>query len=265
MITTIAILVVLYLAICLLVFLHEREHVLVLLRHGFRPHFVAIGAPIPMLWNFYWEVRHARLLKGIPIRFYPLLVGGAYKLDITQLRCLLKCKFALQAEIHSAGIWVNLLLPLLGFGIWGMFAHEWFRAGLCLAGAALLWMGKRLVSVYVFPVLTLLVGIYALPKMFAVILSSHPNVQGTLVHGISTSVHNGLAWQQGLLFVLFASLLFALMNLLPLLPFDGGRMVHAFLKTRWARAARLYAYATIPVCAAIVAYSLFLEAYALLR
>ena len=265
MITTIAILVCLYCSFYVHVFLHEREHAKACLSHGFRPHYVALGAPIPFLWKLYLEVRSPRVLDGIPIRIYPFLVGGAAKIDLVQLRCLLRCKFSLQADILSAGIWANFFYSSLGFAAWLLFRHEWFYGLLCDLVSAGLWFGKRLLSVYVLPLSTLLVGGYMLPKMLSDMFFRQPNAKATIVHGVSSSMQSGLSWDQGLFIFLFSGLILGMLNLLPLLPFDGGRLVHAFLKTRWVKLSRLYAYATMPVCALILGYSAFLEAYALFK
>jgi len=263
--TTAVVLLGVYFAVCIHVFLHEREHVRAFINLGIRPHFVAIGAPIPFLWNFYWEFRHPRFLYGIPMRIYPLLITGACKLDLTQLRSLLKCKFSQQAEVNSAGIWANLFYSFAGFGIWFVLLGDWVRACVFVTLAVGLLAAKRIFLVYLCPLLTLAVGVYALPKMLLTVFSSHPATDITLVHNVGTSMQSGMAWEQGLLYALLAGLVLGSFNLLPILPLDGGRIVHSFLKLRWAKAAQMYGYATIPVSLAIVAYSLFLEAYALFK
>lgn len=263
MTTTVVVLLCVYLSFYLHVFLHEREHAKAAMNHGFRPHMLAVGAPIPFLWGLYWEIRHPKLLDGVPVRIYPLLIGGAFKFDLTQLRCLLQCRFGLQAEILSAGVWANFFYTSLALAAFEAWLGRWpYMAG-ALGCALALWAGKKLFVVYLCPVISVLLGAYMLPRLVMDIIAMHPKASATISHGIAQSFSFGLVPIQGVQIFLLAGFLVGLMNLLPILPFDGGRLIHAFLGLRSRPVAKVYAYATLPFCLVLLVYSLFLEAYAI--
>lgn len=224
---------------------------------------LAVGAPIPFLWGLYWEIRHPKLLDGVPVRIYPLLIGGAFKFDLTQLRCLLQCRFGLQAEILSAGVWANFFYTSLALAAFEAWLGRWPYVAGALGCALALWAGKKLFVVYLCPVISVLLGAYMLPRLVMDMIAMHPKASATVSSGLVQSFSFGLVPIQGVQIFLLAGFLVGLMNLLPILPFDGGRLIHAFLGLRSRPVAKVYAYATLPFCLVLLVYSLFLEAYAI--
>ncbi len=264
MIATIFVLAVVYALLYVQIFLHEREHAKEMIKYGLQPQQVFVGLPIPFLNFLQLKFSHKKILNGTPIIIYPLLLAGAAKLSSDQFSDLSKRDFATQASIYSAGVWANLFYSVLGFILYRIFMGRMDLTLVYLTlAAAGLYFGKRLLCVYLFPIVSLALGPYLLPSIFESIFMKKPNPEATFTHDVVGIVSTGLSLEQASTIVLGGGAVLALVNLLPLFPADGGRLVYALFSLKSKTIAVVFSALSFLFLAVIMFYSALIELYAI--
>lgn len=232
---TITVVVLLVLFCYLQVFVHEREHARECMKHGFRPTELMVGCPIPFMSFLRIRIHHPGVLDGVPVSIYPLLLGGVARIDDVQAACFLNCSLRVQMPIFSAGIWANLFYTCCACVVYALCVGK-LRMLAVFAGMALVfWLGKRILLMYVLPIVSV-AGTFVLPNMVLGLLLKPPRTNLTVTHVVSSMWTNGLTVAQGIEAAAFIGFGFAVANLLPLVPLDGGQLVQLLLR-KWSRSA----------------------------
>jgi membrane-associated protease RseP (regulator of RpoE activity) len=212
------------LAVALLLFalaVHEAAHALALRTLGYRIVEAGLGLPFPP--------RLVITPRRLPFRvsLSPWLLGAYVKAE-ERLGCEIDTvPYRATAWYLGAGVIANLLLGGVAGCLATALQSHWTKTGILALGTAVLWFSRRLICAYVLPI----VGIPTLAWLGYLMATSVGEPQGPLGLGklagemaVSASVYNALAF----CFVINVGL--GLLNLIPIYPFDGGRIADTAIK-----------------------------------
>lgn len=222
--------------------IHEAAHGLALRRLGGRVEEAGVGVPLsPRLTLAPTRRRPFRLVLT------PWLFMAYVKPDEDSEKDVVRMSYWNRAWFYGAGVLANLLTGTLLLALITALAGRWERAALFAGIAAALWFGRKMVT-WAMPLL-------ALPATAIVVAGL---VQGFNRHegGGPIATYGFLATYAGDLLVLAAAipLALAIFNLLPVFPFDGGRVMDAALSTVSSRAAAHFRIASGAAALLLVAY-----------
>jgi membrane-associated protease RseP (regulator of RpoE activity) len=239
---------------------HELGHALAMRKHGLRLQEITLFGFGPKLLSF----KLTRWFGDTPvyIRAIPLL---AYvQVDDRDADKLAKLNYQATAEVYGAGVHANLVYAFMLLAFWLVAnSHEnpkiWlFGGGLLLATLLFAWL-RPWVCAYLFPwLLPVIVLILILPP---IVTDSNQGVQGPLTI-LSGTAHN-IATQSSLTFIpkmIDLSVGLGLFNLIPLHPFDGGKLFEAIMKavlpSNWHTKINQHMTATLAVLGFVLAISI---------
>lgn len=222
---------------------HEAGHAIAMMRRGIEIKEAGIG--IPLTGRFKLTL-HPRFLP-FPVTICPLLIGAYVMPTDRGAADLKKMSYKDQAICYAAGVIMNLAfagaLVAVAVATTNPFDNRRqmivFLIAIAVTVAA--WLLRRVLSVVV-PVLgtAALVGLVHL-------LTRSPDAVGGPIEVVSVSV-SSTTWIDALLLGGALSLSLALLNMLPLVPLDGGKVVGAFLQARrWHRLSNIHAVTTAVV------------------
>lgn len=211
------------LILCTLYF-HEIFHALAMLRNGIQIEEVGLGFPVWRIRGF--KIRISGWFGGVQyVAFHPFLIGAYVRpvaLGEAQIEAL---SYDKRCEIYGAGVWGNAIFALMLFAI-----RTGLAGGLIMAGAAVIlilfiYSQQRILSAYVLPVIgiaTIGLFIYSMVFVSADVYGPIGIIQ--LAHTVSTD------FSKTFLFAEFISINLALVNTLPLVPLDGGRIFELLIE-----------------------------------
>ncbi|MFA6097755.1 MAG: site-2 protease family protein [Candidatus Paceibacterota bacterium] len=183
---------------------HELGHFEVARRFGIKATKIGVGFKIPrMAW-----LSVSKKIRGVEVSLNPILAGAYVNIDsdeVDKLDSVFK-----KIAIYAAGPLVNLF------------------SGIALLTLAMIMRGAGLLEAFTGVVANTVMAIISLPQVFSNFSSMKENLAGPI--GIMNlmsgeSVPSGVAPLM-FFFVLLGALSigFAIMNLIPLVPLDGGRI-----------------------------------------
>lgn len=207
---------------------HELNHGLKMRRYGIQIAEVGLGFLIPGLRRFSISIRTSSFV----FKINPILLG-AY-VEPVDKKAIKALPYSQQAHIAGAGPIANLMMASVLFFVlyilaWALMGFSWelvVRLFIAILFFIIFWKCSRVLSVYVFPVLGLAVAgflIWSLitfgvgesligPIGIVQLGKSAVNISEILVLGFAISLGLGL------------------INLLPIIPLDGGRILLALIE-----------------------------------
>lgn len=227
---------------------HELGHAIEMKKRGIEIEEMGIGIKIPWL-----ALAFKSTYFDCPVYISPLLLGAYVKPTPAGKKTMEGLDYKDQAIIYGAGVWMNFSFTLFLLII-SIFVKPLPMVGaIALSVCLVVILMKNFFCRYVI----LLIGIASL-GLLAYIFVSAP-IQETVGGPASVFRHASEAktLAQGLVFSIFISLNLALINCLPFLPLDGGRILRALLlKWRLERTALAVSYIGVISMFAIVVVAL---------
>ncbi len=210
-----------YLAFCILlvlitVFLHEYGHLYAMHKYGIRVKKLTLGLDVPYITL---RFQHPKFCFGTPICLSPILIMGSVEME--DPKSIGALSLARQLEIYGSGIVMNLVassflimlaqkdvLHIVRFCLFG-FLILVFRKGICW----FLLPAFSLAAFYYVPAL--------LVNTFAAIPDAGQATSTTMMNLEVSSL------SQALMGAGVVSIVLALLNLIPMQPLDGGKLISA--------------------------------------
>jgi membrane-associated protease RseP (regulator of RpoE activity) len=225
----------LLLLICIAV--HEFGHAYAILRQGIKVKEIGLGIPTWKYLGFNFDA--PSWLPCEKVGFHILLVGGYTKPAEGQEEKLNELGYWDYANIMGAGIWANFLMAIVVGIILVLFFSELTvkqSTSIALALSVLtlvLWFGQKLFTGIIFPALA-----PATLYLFYLVFTSDSAASGGGPIEVFKQVGSKSNWYESLIFISDISFSLALLNSLPILPLDGGRLYH-YLIGKVSRTAQL--------------------------
>jgi membrane-associated protease RseP (regulator of RpoE activity) len=194
---------------------HEAAHALVLKRLGFPIVEAGLGFP--------FKPRYVRQpSRRIPFRLSlsPWLLGAYVEPDPKRQKEIEALPYVDSAWYSGAGVVANFLLGGIMWVLLDVIDSHWTMASIVTAGTAVLWFGRRQVAAYVLPVL-------GIPTLLGVVYSLVVSVgqpQGPV--GLGRLMESS-TWYDALIIGYLLTMSLGILNLIPIYPFDGGRIADA--------------------------------------
>jgi membrane-associated protease RseP (regulator of RpoE activity) len=238
-----------------MIMLHEAGHAVAMRHRGVEIKEMGLGLPMKRLKL----TIHSRFMP-FPLVISPLLLG-AYVLPTPKGNATIsELDYRDQAAIYGAGVVVNIWLFIVLMS--GAFllrepdgadhlVDKYVGCALSLTLAALIYLSRRKFAL-ILPVL----GV-AMAGLLAVLIYLEPADSAGGVVSI-TRIAAGAASLEDVLTIAGAiSLSLAMLNMMPILPLDGGRIASAyFLKRGWIRFNRAYGFLGAMLVVGLVVYSI---------
>ncbi|MFA6131336.1 MAG: site-2 protease family protein [Patescibacteria group bacterium] len=168
---------------------------------------------------------------GLEITLSPLLIGAYVKPSEEGARACEELPYEAQAEIYGSGVWTNILLFLvmaagLIFFKSGLTLEDgMIRSVACIGLAVLLYRWKGLFCNYGVPA----IGVWVAWSVGSLLFSpADSGVMGPV--GIMKTFAQATSVLDVLRLGASISLGVGILNMLPLMPLDGGRTMHAILR-----------------------------------
>lgn len=197
---------------------HEAGHYASMRRAGVRIHSAGIGFPFPPTFTVYRKKNPDGSVTKFQLS--PWVLGAFVRAEERDEKRIDELPYRQFAWIMGSGVVINLVLGAVLVGIGALIGGNWSGFLFYVAGAVLVWIGRKLFAAYIVPVLGFpALGLFAYGCISAVADRTQIGVVGT-AHMFS------MASDARLTFVL-AGLLSAslgILNMVPLFPFDGGRI-----------------------------------------
>ncbi len=218
------------LVLILALILHEAGHAIAMTRRGVEIKEVGLGLPLGKNLRLTIHTRHL----PYPLIVTPFLLGAYVRPTDQGQEQLEQLSYKDQAVCYTAGIIVNIVSGALVLGAVAMMYQvtdydAWGRAGwiavIAWATALVFTVFRRVVS-QLLPVLSVVV----LGLLVYILVGSLNNIGGPVA--VVETVTSGRNVRESLWVGGFMSLNLALLNMLPLAPLDGGRVVASYLETR---------------------------------
>lgn len=197
---------------------HEAGHYFAMRRAGVRIVSAGVGFPFPPTFTVYRK----RNPDGSVTKFQlsPWVLGAFVRADDRDEKRIDELPYRQFTWIMGSGVVINLVLGAIFLSVGALLIGNWQGALIYLAAAVLLWLTRRLVAAYLVPVLGIpALVLFVWGTVLAVMEHSQVGVMGT-VRIFSVADNASLAFI--LAGLLSASL--GILNMVPLFPFDGGRI-----------------------------------------
>ncbi len=223
-------LVLLFLALVV----HELSHGRVMRRYGIEVPEGGLGLPISGLPHL-----KIRISPTFTFCIHPVLLGAYVK--ATNEEDIEKLSYAAKSHIFGAGLNANLIMGFILLAlatIWGMICNIelliWNPVIVLVVSAVLpigLWFGSRLLSIYLYPILGFpLLGYLVWSIIKVGLAKSLMGPVGAIDIASRISTFPGI-----LLWGAMVSIGLAFVNLLPILPLDGGRTLQALIRKMFGK------------------------------
>lgn len=210
--------------------LHEAGHAVAMTRRGVEIKAVGLGLP------FSKKLRLTLRSRFLPYPFVitPFLLGAYVQPTEKGMEQLKQLSYKDQAVCYTAGIIVNIVSGALVLGVVAMMYQvtgydEWGRAGwiAVIAGVtALVFVVFRRAVSQILPLLSVTV----LVLLVYLLVGSLNSVGGPVA--VVEMVTSGSDIRESLWVGGIMSLNLAFLNMLPIVPLDGGRVISSYLDTR---------------------------------
>lgn len=254
--------------------IHEGAHAYYMWRAGVPIERAGLGMPVkPMLT---WQPK----FLPFPITFSWLLIGAYVEPTETGNEQIINLPHKERSLIYGGGVIWNLTTGAFAGLLWmGLALIEeggvpsgrgWTIIGVCSAILLLTLLFKRFIAAYTFPVLGTLVLLYLifvfLPGLFSAAPAAAPGGGipggggGELVGPVGI-VQLGSAFTallERVYFFAILSLNLALLNMLPMMPLDGGRIINVPIANRFGqRTANIHTALTMIPILLLIAFAIF--------
>jgi membrane-associated protease RseP (regulator of RpoE activity) len=199
-----------------IIFLHEYGHSSAMNKYGIKIKKLSVGLDIPY---FTLRIRNPKLHFGIPIiHISPLLICGSVEMEDPE--SLNDLGLAEQLEIYGSGVVMNLVVGLF---LIMLAQNSLYKYGIffCIISLIVLFLEK--ITKFLLPLVSLAMICY-LPKLVFDTLGAIPDA-GKLTSDILIRELTG--FQGTFLSFGFISIAIAIINLFPIQPLDGGKIIYA--------------------------------------
>lgn len=234
--------------------LHEAAHARALRSIGGDIRTAGLGLPVFPCLRLRPTARRSWTLT-----LSPWLLGAYVEPDEGSAEVLEKASYRDNAWFAAAGVIANGVVGLGLLAVYGAIQGRWTFVLITAAITAALWFGRRLVAAYLVP----FIGVAAVAVVISAILSTPATeAQGVLgtAQLLVVSTPLDMLLTAGLI-----SISLAVLNCLPLAPFDGGRVVSTALTRTVGRAtATGYQAVTAVLSLAFIAYALFTDVWSVI-
>lgn len=201
--------------VLLAILIHEYAHAYEMNKYGVKIESAGLGIPI---WRCYFQFRHPRWFYGVPFKVSPLLLAAYVNPGYRGFRKIEKLPYKYQADIYGAGIWTNLLFGLVLCGY--TRASKSLLAFTVYVGIVMLvYFSKKILCRYIF-----VPAGFALLGWLCYMLFTHPlmrRVGGSITLG-KEIYQDSTNFHQAIILAGLISISLAIINLLPMVPMDGG-------------------------------------------
>lgn len=232
------------LSVSFLVIVHEAGHLVEMRRRNVPIEEFSLG----MSFGLPSFVFHTDLIPEVAFKISPCLLGGYVKPTETGAKLIEAMPLKDQAVIYGAGVCVNSwVFVILGIGLQ---VHRKFHTrkfeiadAVVLFSAVLLWY-KLWFCLFLIPVLGLLL-------LVQLIFKGGKGLKGVIgaVQEARTTISSP---RKAVIYLALISLGIALLNMLPLYPLDGGRLMHVYLSYLSPSVAEVYRRGSAGVVVALI-------------
>lgn len=222
---------VIFIVLILLVMaVHELSHGMIMRKYGIKVPEAGLGLPIPHLPSL-----SIRVSPTFTFKIHPFLIG-AYVRPAEEER-IEKLFYPEKAHIYGAGIIANFIMGFLMIMPWMIVKivkqPETWAANLpvllvMMLLIFILWKFSGKISAYVFPFLGVVMTGYLVWSIISAGVGE--SLMGPI--GLVTMAFGFTSFYQVMMWGALISVGFAMMNLLPFLPLDGGRITTGFLEEK---------------------------------
>lgn len=209
---------------------HELSHGIIMRKYGIVVPEAGLGLPLPYLPSI-----SIRVSPNFTFKIHPFLIG-AYVRPAEEAQ-IEKLPYREKAHIYGAGIIANFIMGFLMIMPWmivKLIIHPEARVTNLLILILLvfltfvLWRFGGKISAYVFPFLGVVMVSYLIWSMITIGVKE--NIMGPI--GLFKMGLGLVSLYQATMWGAQVSIGFAMFNLLPLIPLDGGRIAMGFLEDR---------------------------------
>lgn len=232
--------------------LHEMAHLKAMQREGILIKSAGLGLPlIPMI-----KVKRQRPDGGhTTFHFSPWLIGGYVQPETSEAEVLSALPYRRYAWIMGAGVVTNIVYGAVLLALAAVIDQAWWFALGSAATVLVFWLARKFIAAYVVPVL----GVGALAYLFwSLVAGTHAQAQMGIVGMGKTFAIAGGGFIDALILAGLLSIIIGVINMAPLIPFDGGqlfgRILEHFHVSR--KKVMLFEAFTLGLFAAMVVYSL---------
>lgn len=220
--------------------LHEAGHALVLVKLGGRIREAGLGLPFPPRL-----VLPPRGRRQFRLSLSPWVIAAYVEPDPDSETMVQQLSYRDQAWFAGVGVIVNAVIATAVAALVFALQGRWVAMSVTLAIGAAIWVVRKLICMAI-PLL----GVGAVVLVALSVLHAARTEQASGPLGVASALTVGSASEMlTITFLLSASL--AILNCLPLYPFDGGRVVDAALRI-WAPPAAASWFRGVTLCAALV-------------
>ena len=217
--------------ILLAMVVHELSHGMIMRKYGIKVPEAGLGLPISCLPSL-----AIRVSPTFTFKIHPFLLG-AYVMPVEEAR-IEKLSYLKKAHIYGAGIIANFIMGFLMMIPWVIVKivkqPETWAASLpillvLILLTFILWRFSRKMSAYVFPFLGVVMAGYLAWSIISV--GAKESLMGPV--GLVTMALGFASFYQVMMWGALISVGFAMTNLLPFLPLDGGIIMTGFLEDKF--------------------------------
>jgi membrane-associated protease RseP (regulator of RpoE activity) len=197
---------------------HEAGHFVSMRRAGIRIHSAGIGFPFPPTFTVY---RKKRPDGGVTkFQLSPWVLGAFVRAEEEDEKRIDTLPYRQFAWIMGSGVMINVVLGLVLLSFGALLSGNWNGFVLYNLIAVVLWLARKLFTAYVVPVIGLpMLALSTWGLVAAVQDRSQIGIVGWgEVFSWATDIRMAVLLAGAL------SLLLGLANMVPLFPFDGGRI-----------------------------------------
>jgi len=210
---------------------HELSHGMAMRRYGVEVPEAGLGLPIPRLPSL-----AIKFSSGFTFRIHPFLLGAYVRPKSSE--DIEKLSYQEKAHIYGAGVIANFIMGILIIIPWTIvklfkypeeIAANLIVLILLIAAVFVLWRFSKKISAYILPFMGVAMMVYLVWSLAAV--GAEESVMGPV--GLFTMGMGFVSFYQATIWGAYVSIGFAMMNLLPFLPLDGGRIMTEFLQHKF--------------------------------
>lgn len=223
---------------------HEAAHAVALRRLRIPIVEAGLGLPLPPRL----VLRPSRWIP-FQLSLSPWLVGAYVQPDPRREKDLNALPYRDQAWYAGAGVITNLVIAGVVLTVLLASEDRYLRAVLFGVGTVVVWFARRAITAYVLPV----AGVAALVFLGWILVTSVGEPQ-TFIAGSDVLVAS--TWHTALIVTGALNLMLGVLNMIPIFPFDGGRIADAvFRALNWQRVAAGFRVVTGVLAAGLLVYA----------